>query len=76
MVKDYILRVSFYDGKKAETVNLATTDQIHDFCASSLLPDEPLNPQVYNCYVKGEVLLDSRGTGSLQQNRKGGINKE
>jgi len=59
----YILDMSFHDRDNAETVCLATESMVVAYL-DALYPD---TPPIQIDVVRGEVLIDSRGDGSLQK---------
>jgi hypothetical protein len=63
LAKRLLLRNAFQDNILRETVNLLSADQLATLMSDQL---DYVLPHVLRC-ERGEVLLDSRGTGSFQR---------
>jgi hypothetical protein len=61
-IKRLVLQCAFQDRQRSETVNILSREAI---AASASQAFEYVIPELTN-YELGEVLADSRGTGSLQ----------
>jgi hypothetical protein len=59
----YIMERAYVDRRRAETVSLVSRDEVLNACQVKFLSVVPN-------IVKGEVLTDSRGLGSLQRSQK------
>ena len=67
-VKRYLLTTSYYDRERAETVCTVTPAEII-LHLNSKFPNLPVHVSTVQV-VRGEVLMDSRGKGSLQKQRE------
>ena len=61
-VKQHLLNTSFNDPLRGEKVCVLTSNDIHEFLTQVF--GEPVQYRME--ILRGEVLVDSRGTGSLQ----------
>jgi hypothetical protein len=59
-----MLKESFFDDEKGETVNMLTADEAYDALHAEF---GEMQVCLYANVEKGEVLIDSRGQGSLQK---------
>lgn len=60
----YAARLSYHDRTRAEDVCTVTTSQVLDYLAAMYL-DDGVSPGDA-AFERGEILIDSRGAGSLQ----------
>ena len=61
-IKRLVLQCAFQDPQRSETVNILSSEAIASPASQAF---DYVLPRLTNCEV-GEVLADSRGTGSLQ----------
>ena len=65
MAKRFVSANSFHDRQKQEDVNIKTSAQISEFLAAVI--ECPVHQEVPGSFVRGEVLSNGYGTGTLQR---------
>lgn len=62
-IKRLVMQSAFQDRQRSETVNLLTPSQI---AASAVSAFDYVLPELTSNFMRGEVLSDGRGNGTLQ----------